>query len=254
MLQRKHRDRARLFLADSLPLIRAAFDAGMRVERVIESRDVLSEEARSWLDSFGQRAGFPRVQVSSEVLRGLSPKHWRQGLAAVVQQRWSCLGELLPSATSLAVAVKEIRQPWSIGNVVRICEAVGGFGVILAGESADPYHPAAVRASVGTAFSQRLVRTTLDELADWKRRRGCFLVGTSPSEGTDYREASYRWPLVVFAGSEQVGLSPDEKSLCDLMVRIPMMGTCDSHHVVVATALVLYEVYGQRVAAGAGGR
>ncbi len=254
LLQRKHRDRERLLLADGVRLVRAAFEEGLGFELLIEAPEVLPEETKAWLGASDQLARVPRTQVSPEVLRSLSPKHWQQGVAAVLRQRWACLDDLLPSPTALAVAVKEIRQPWSIGNIIRTCEAVGGSGVILVGNSADPYHPAAVRASLGTVFSQPLVRTTLDELARWKRRRGCLLVGTSPSAPSNYREAVYRWPLVLFAGSEQVGLSPDEESLCDLMIRIPMMGTCDSHHVVVATALVLYEVYSQRAAAGATGR
>ncbi len=253
LLQRKHRDREQLLLADGVRLVRAGFEAGMEFDSLVEAPEVVSEETRAWLDATGRLAPVPRTQVSPEVLRSLSPKHWRQGIAAVVRQRWSRLDELLPTSTSLAVAVREIRQPWSIGNIIRTSEAVGGSSVILVGDSADPYHPGAVRASVGTVFSQRLVRTTLDELAGWKGRRGCFLVGTSPSAVTDYREVGYPWPLVVLAGSERVGLSPDEESLCDLSVRIPMMGTCDSHHVVVATALVLYEVYSQRAAAGASG-
>jgi TrmH family RNA methyltransferase len=254
LLQRKHRDREQLLLADGVRLVRAAVEGGMEFDSLIEAPEVVSEETKGWLDASDQLAGVPRTQVSPDVLRSLSAKHWRQGIAAVVRQQWSGLDELLPSSTSVAVAVREIRQPWSIGNIIRICEAVGGSGVLLVGDSADPHHPAAVRASVGTVFSQRLVRTTLDELAEWKQQRGCLLVGTSPSAASDYREAVYRWPLVLLAGSERVGLSPEEKSLCDVTVRIPMMGTCDSHHVVVATALVLYEVYGQAAAAGAGGR
>ena len=63
----------------------------------------------------------------------------------------------------------------------------GAAGVILLSREADPYHPAAVRASMGSLFSQRFVRATLPELIAWKQRHGCMLVGTSPA-------ASTAWP------------------------------------------------------------
>ncbi len=246
LLQRKHRDRTRLLFVDGLPLLRAAVEAGMGFELLIEAPEVVPDRKQAWLEATFRIRRVPRMQVSAELLQSISPKHWQHGVAAVLRQRWARLADVVVPPGGCAVAVKEIRQPWSIGNIVRTCEAVGGSGVILVGESTDPYHPAAVRASLGAVFSQRLARATWEELAAWKRQRGYFLVGTSPLAVTDYRKSSYCWPLVLLAGSERVGLSPEEQSLCDAMVRIPIMGTCESHHVVVATAVVLYEVYDQR--------
>ena len=47
-------------------------------------------------------------------------------------------------------------------------------------------------------------------------------------------------------GSERKGLSSDLQSICDAMVRIPMVGNSDSLNIAVATGILLYEVFNQR--------
>jgi len=127
-----------------------------------------------------------------------------------------------------------------------MCDAVGASGVILIGDSTDPYDPTAVRASLGAIFSQRVVKASFAQFAAWKRRHGCFVVGTSPAASADYRQIPYPTRVVLFMGSERVGLSPEQEAVCDAMVRIPMVGRCPSHHVAVATGIVLYEIFSQR--------
>ena len=86
-----------------------------------------------------------------------------------------------------------------------------------AGDTADPHHPDAVRASRGTVFALRLVRASVTELLDWTRRHSVRVVGSSPAE----------------------------LALCDRLVRVPMVGRADSLNLAVAAAVLLYEVYHQ---------
>jgi TrmH family RNA methyltransferase len=52
--------------------------------------------------------------------------------------------------------------------------------------------------------------------------------------------------VVLLMGSERQGLSGEAFSLCDISVRIPMIGTSDSLNVAVAASVLLYEVFNQR--------
>jgi TrmH family RNA methyltransferase len=47
-------------------------------------------------------------------------------------------------------------------------------------------------------------------------------------------------------GSERRGLSPELQAICDVMVRIPMVGESDSLNIAVATGVMLYEMFNQR--------
>ena len=246
MLQRKHRDRTRLFLLEGWRLVGQALEEGVEIVRFVVAPEMLRRDLATVAQRLIGRSGAPAVEVSPEVMLSLSPQHGHQGVVAAARQRWRRLEDIAPGSDDCYVAVKEIRGPWTIGTILRTCEAVGGQGVILVGESTDPYHPVAVRASLGTVFSQCLVKAGLAELGDWARRHGVCVVGTSPAGGADYREEVYRRPLVLFMGSEREGLSAEDEALCDVMVRIPMVGRCESHHVAVATAVALYEIFDER--------
>ena len=57
---------------------------------------------------------------------------------------------------------------------------------------------------------------------------------------------SYRGATALVLGSEQKGASDAVIDACDVAVRIPMVSAMDSLNAAVASAVLLYEAYGQR--------
>jgi TrmH family RNA methyltransferase len=51
---------------------------------------------------------------------------------------------------------------------------------------------------------------------------------------------------VLLMGSERLGLSAEHQAVCDVLVRIPMIGTADSLNLGVATGIMLYELFHQQ--------
>jgi TrmH family RNA methyltransferase len=144
------------------------------------------------------------------------------------------------------VALHDVQHPGNLGTIVRNNDAIGGDGVILSGLHTDPYHPVAVRGSLGAVFSQRLLRATAEDVAAWARRGECTVIGTSPAGSVDYREADYASkPVLLISGSERIGISEAQAALCDAVVRIPMAGLVESLNLAIATALVQFEVLRQ---------
>jgi len=245
LLQRKHRDRAQLFLIEGTRLVEQAMDAGLDIVNLLLAPDLLRKESGAPVSRLLACRAPSVVEVAPEVLLSLSPQHGHQGVVAVARQLWRPLAALVPRPDDCFVAAKELREPWTIGTILRIVDAVGGRGLILLGKSADPHHPVAVRASLGAIFRLPLVRTDLTDLHGWTQHHRVHVIGTSPAAPSNYREVPYPRPLLVFLGGERVGLSPQEQAVCDTTVSIPMLGRCESHHVAVAAALVLYEALGR---------
>lgn len=200
-----------------------------------------------------KRKGIPCRTVPREVFLEISDAPEPQGIGAIVRQRWVLISEARPWDGLCWVALHEVRSPGNLGTTIRTCDAVGAAGLILVGNKVDPYQPATVRASMGAIFHQRLVRTDHDGFRQWAERHGCVVVGTSPHADIRFDELDYRLPSVLFMGGERKGLSRREARLCDLTVRIPMVGHSDSLNLGVATSLMLYEVFRNREC-GAGGR
>jgi TrmH family RNA methyltransferase len=167
-------------------------------------------------------------------------------LGAVVRQQWSAISEVRPRKDNLWIAVESIDSPGNLGTIIRTAEATGAIGIIAIGAGADPYEPTAIRASMGSLFSQKLVRCSAREFTDWARALDVALVGSSPSGLLDYRAFHCRWPAVLMIGSEKHGLSDQLADACDFMVRIPMVGRGDSINAAVAAGVILYELFNQR--------
>ncbi|MDQ2998546.1 MAG: RNA methyltransferase [Chloroflexota bacterium] len=243
---RKQRDSSGHFFVDGLHLVAAATQQQAEIETCVVAPELLTsafgrELARTLAHSSAQVA-----EVTADVFQSLAAKQHAQGLGIVARQRWLELAHIRPAAGQCWVALDTVQYPGNLGTILRTCDAVGGAGVILLGNTTDPYDPAGVRASMGAIFSQRLVRASFAEFAGWCRRHNLAVVGTSPAAAQDNQAVAYQSPLVLLMGSEPRGLAREQQALCDLVVNIPMVGHSDSLNLAVATGLMLYEVFNQQ--------
>lgn len=244
--QREGRDKTGLFLIDGIRPVAEAIKMDVKLETLLLAPRLLIHPSAQRLARRLQRSGTPILSVTPEVYHSLSQAVEPQGIGAVVRQKWERLDQVKPSRGLCWVAVESVQSPGNLGTIIRTSEAVGCAGLILIGDSADPYDPATVRASMGALFNQRFVRTSQAAFAEWKKRRQCTLVGTSPAAERDYHTVVYPRPTILLMGSEKQGLSEAMQALCDLRVKIPMVGRSDSLNVAVATSILLYELFNQR--------
>jgi RNA methyltransferase, TrmH family len=246
LLTREGRERTGRYLIEGVRPLAQAARQGARIETLLVSPQVLTNMLGRRLVKQHRIAGVPCFRLTPEVYHSLSQAEEPQGVAAVMRQRWERLDQVRPSRGLCWIAVEAVRSAGNLGTILRTSEAVGGAGIILIGDTVDPYDPATVRASMGALFNQRLVRTTVEAFAAWKQRHQCLVVGTSPSAAMDYTAVTYPSSLVLLMGGERRGVSPEVAALCDTMVKIPMVGGGDSLNLAIAAAVLLYEVFDQR--------
>ncbi len=244
--QRKEREQSGLFFVEGIRLVGEAAQLGAAIETLVAAPELLSSAFATELLETQRARGVPLLEVNAEVFRSLSLKEGPQGLGAVIHQRWEVLRDVQPGPELGWVALDAAQDPGNVGTILRTGDAVGSAGLILFGNSTDPYDPATLRASMGAIFSQRLVKASFEEFWDWKRQHGYTVVGTSDKANYDYQAAIYKPPLVLLMGSERQGLAPEQQANCDLVVSIPMVGRSDSLNLAVATGVVLYEIFNQR--------
>jgi TrmH family RNA methyltransferase len=248
--QRKERDAAGLCFVEGIRQVAEAVHSGAAVERLVVAPELLSSAFAQELVARQRAAGAPLLELSADVFAGLSQKDGPQGLAAVVRQRWADLAAARLAAPPGWVALVEPADPGNLGTIIRTADAVGAAGVILIGPGADPYDPAALRASMGAAFAVPLARCSWDEFAAWRRSAGAYLLGAADGAAAHFQSAAFPQPLVLLMGSERHGLSPAQQAACDQVVAIPMRGRADSLNLAVATGVMLYELLRR---GGAGG-
>jgi TrmH family RNA methyltransferase len=246
LLKRSERERTGLALVEGLRLVTEALRYPQRVRQLIVAPELLrSQHGQALLEDQRQK-GLPYLCVSAEVFHSFSLKDNPQGIAAVISQHWELLEQVRLSTGDFWVALEAVQDPGNLGTILRTCDATGCCGVFLLDHTTDAYDPTALRASMGSIFSQYLVKTSFQAFADWKRLYGYPIVGTSDAAVLNYRQADYPSPVILLMGSERQGLSPEQQALCDFIVSIPMRGNCDSLNISIATAVVLYEILHRR--------
>ena len=244
--ERKEREQGSLFVAEGVRLVAEADQLDSRIEMLLVAPDLLRSDLGWQIVDHQKGLGVAVLEVSEQVFKSISIKEGPQGIAAVVHQQWVSLSDISLDTGVTWVALDAIQDPGNLGTILRTNAAVGGYGVILLDQSTDPFDPTSVRASMGAIFSQKLVKTTLPEFSRWKSIAALPVVGTSGIATIDYQSVEYPPALVLLMGSERQGLQHNHLELCNLVVRIPMVGRVDSLNLSVATALVLYEIYNQR--------
>jgi TrmH family RNA methyltransferase len=95
---------------------------------------------------------------------------------------------------------------------------------------------------MGSLFAQKIIRCSREEFVAWVRKFSVSVVGSSPKGLMSYKTIDYRRPLVLLIGGERSGLSPQLLETCDIVVRIPMRGRCDSINAAVAAGVLLFEI------------
>ena len=243
---RTERERTGTFYIEGARIVAQALKAGAPIEMGVIAPELVQGEF-AWNVVNGLRAlGVPMAELSPAAFGSISFKENLQGIGAVVRPQVETLADVDRSDGLGWVALDAVGNPGNLGAILRTTDSVGCAGLILLGDTTDPYHPAALRASMGALFGQRLVRANFDEFVRWKEEQQFPVVGTSGEGTVEYRHAVYPSPMVLLMGSERLGLSEVQQAICDLIVRIPMVGTSDSLNLGVATSVVLYEVFYQR--------
>ena len=243
--QKKYRQETGLFFVEGLRGVGEAVQVGAPIEALVTAPDLLVSDFGQSLLSHCALENCERIEVSIAVYEKIAHKDGPQGISAIVRQKWRHLPEVQVNPSDLWVALDAVADPGNLGTIMRTTDAVGARGVILLGDTTDPYDPTAVKASMGAIFSLDLVQTSWELFGRWQSAQNFMLVGTSDSARQDYQEVAYHRPLILLMGSERHGLSPAKQSACDHMVFIPMAGRSDSLNLGVATALMLYEIFNQ---------
>ncbi len=239
--QRKARQEAQLFLVEGIHHVGAAFEAHANIESIYYAPELLSSQYAHDLIEVMSAHGLPCFALTAEVFDSIASKENPQGILAVVHSREIPLQDLTPANFSWGVALVAPQDPGNLGTILRTIEAVGADGLLLLDSSVDPYHPSAVRASMGALFWRPLASATFGEFIRWARLHHYHLYGTSARGSIDYREVpEYTRPRILLMGSEREGLSQPQREACELLIRLPMQGRVSSLNLGVATGVMLY--------------
>lgn len=242
---KKARRREKRFLAEGLRILSEGKENGYLPELLFFARTSEAHERVEDLVEATERNGGDAVRTTEDILAKLSGKSNPQSVVGVYAEFETALNSIDRSAAPIWIVAQALRDPGNLGTMLRTGDAVGAGGLILVDDCVDPFSVEAVRASMGAIFTQAIATARWDEFLPWLRAGEGQLIGTSLNASLDYQEPSYARPALLLVGNESAGLPEDYEKVCDLLVKMPMLGKADSLNAAVATAVMAYELVNQ---------
>lgn len=206
--------------------------AAMAPEQV-EQAQALAESARATL-----------LDLTPELFAKLAYGDRVEPILAVAYEPSLELGAIQLAAAALVLVVEAIEKPGNLGALYRSADGAGVDAIILASPQTTPFHPNAIRASMGTVFSVPTASADSAEVVKWLREHQVATYQASPDAAQPYTALDFRRATAVVFGSEAFGLSAAWQGFPG--VSLPMRGIADSLNISVSAAVIAYEARRQR--------
>ncbi|MDX3977979.1 RNA methyltransferase [Shinella sp.] len=242
LANKKDRDETRSFMAEGLKLVIDALELGFEIKTLVYAKNVKDKPQVVQVATKTVARGGLVLEVSEKVLSSITRRDNPQMVVGIFTQRWTNLRDLKPQAGETYIALDRVRDPGNLGTIIRTADAAGASGVILVGESTDPFSMETVRATMGSVFAVPLVKASSADFLAWKKTAGVQVVATHLAGAVDYRTIDYKKkPVVLLMGNEQSGLPEELAREADALARIPQAGRADSLNLAIATGVMLFE-------------
>ena len=240
---KKHREETNSFMAEGLKLIIDALDLGWKLKILVIAKAALDKPLAVKTTARAVACGALVLEANEKVIGAITRRDNPQGVIGVFEQRWHNLRDILPSGEDVWIALDRVRDPGNLGTILRTADAAGAKGVILIGDTVDPFSMETVRATMGSIFAMPVARATEAEFLSFRKGFKGLVTGAHLLGAVDYRSVDYRGrPTILLMGNEQAGLTDALAAACEKLIRIPQEGRADSLNLAVATAVALYEI------------
>ncbi len=240
---KKGRSETGLFLAEGARLALEAAELNFWPETLLYAPAALARpQMRSLLEQTAAR-GVRTVETSESILAQVSKRDNPQTVIGAYRQLITPLENV---DGDMIVALEGVRDPGNFGTIMRTADSVGAAGVVLVGETCDPFSVEAVRATMGSIFAVKIARASFEQLTAFAKARGAALIGASLKGAVFDADQPAPKRAIVLMGNEQSGLSAAQENACDLLVKLPMRGRADSLNLGVATGIMLYDLWRRR--------
>lgn len=196
-------------------------------------------------------------QISAKELTRLVGHDRHQGFAAAATPyAFADLETVLPQRAAggkpaLLLVLDQVVDPQNLGAVARTALCAGVQGIVIPKDRSASPSPAASKASAGALEHMPVVcESNLTNVIKVLKQHGIWIAGADRSGHDMLYDLDLTLPLAVVIGGEEKGLRPLVRKQCDMVVSIPQNGTIGSLNASAAAAIILYEIFRQRLTAG----
>ncbi|MDD3432126.1 MAG: 23S rRNA (guanosine(2251)-2'-O)-methyltransferase RlmB [Bacteroidales bacterium] len=228
-----------------------ALNAGKEIDKIWIRKNLEGDLSRE-LSEVLKGYEIPVQRVPQEKLMHLSSKNHQGVVAFISPITYQRLDQLIPALYDqgimpFVVVLDGITDVRNFGAIARTCACAGVHAVVLPQTGSVSVNADAIKTSAGALYHLPVCRErNLKESLRFLKLSGLKLIGASEKADKNYRDADYSGPLALVLGAEDQGIAPMHLTLCDEIVKIPVLGDIASLNVSVAGGILMYEALRHR--------
>lgn len=230
----KERKNQGKFIVEGLRICSDCAENGVRFNTLILTEKFL-ETKKETAEILAENAE-KTVVVPEFVFEKIADTDTPQGVLAVVEIP-DKISEI--DKNGRYIALENLSDPSNLGAISRTAEALGISGIIVSGNSCDPYSPKALRASMGTLLRMPVI--IADDFVEFLQTSGLKLFACVVRGGKKITDVTFSDGAAVLIGNEANGLTDSAISACE-KITIPMSGSAESLNASVAAAIAMWEL------------
>lgn len=191
--------------------------------------------------------------VSKDILDKMSPTSKHQGaIANLASYEYSSMDDILAVAKEkeedpFIFILDGIEDPHNLGAIIRTANLVGAHGVVIPKHRAVGLTATVARTSAGAINYTKVAKVTnINSTIEELKKEGLWFVCADMGGELMYK-LNLKGPIGLVIGNEGSGVSALVKKNCDMLASIPMKGDIDSLNASVATGVLAYEIFRQRI-------
>lgn len=148
---------------------------------------------------------------------------------------------------ALLLVLDGVQDPHNLGACFRSADAAGVHAIIAPKDRAVGLTPVVSKVASGAMETVPFVQVTnLVRAMEMLKEMGVWIYGTDGEAKQSVYQADLTGSAALVLGAEGEGMRRLTREHCDVLVKIPMVGTVESLNVSVATGIVLFEALRQR--------
>ncbi|HIK17422.1 MAG TPA: 23S rRNA (guanosine(2251)-2'-O)-methyltransferase RlmB [Leptolyngbyaceae cyanobacterium M33_DOE_097] len=193
-------------------------------------------------------------EVEPQRLDQMTNRAIHQGIVAqIAPYEYLELGDLIQQAKAASpqpvlLVADGITDPHNLGAMIRTAEAMGAQGLVIPQRRAVGITSTVMKVATGALETFPVARVVnLTRALEELKEAGFWIYGTSAEVDEVLPKVDFSGSIALVIGSEGEGLSLLTQRACDRLVSIPLRGKTSSLNASVATGMVLYEIYRQRI-------
>jgi rRNA methylase, putative, group 3 len=228
-----------------------ALEAGKEVDKILVRKELSSDLAKELFAAL-QGRNVPVQRVPVEKLNAITQKNHQGVIAYAAAIEYQQISNIIPALyeegkNPFVVVLDGVTDIRNFGAIARTCECAGVNAIVVPSRGGAAANADAVKTSAGALHVIPVCReNSLVEAVKFLKSSGLKVVAATEKAVKNYTEVSYKEPVAIVMGSEDVGISDEVLRLCDELVAIPIVGTIASLNVSVAAGVLVYEAVKQR--------